>query len=171
MLIFIFRFLSLIDLKTRENFAIVFNSGYHIFFYVHTRINMIYRIWIGIYLEDSNSRKIMNHDLITDRIVRFLFHVFLFYLSVINNIPLKILFISTSVFYKIVISKIAFPWCVERRCAKFNKFYRVARAMLKNTVPYFAPTDTIFLELIANVWKLYWVKQTVNGEKEKILHL
>lgn len=51
----------------------------------------------------------MNHDLITDRIVRFLFHVFLFYLSVINNIPLKILFISTSVFYKIVISKIAFP--------------------------------------------------------------
>lgn len=36
---------------------------------------------------------------------------------------------------------------IERKCAKFNKYYNT-RAMLKNTAPYFAPTDIICLEQI-----------------------
>lgn len=50
----------------------------------------------------------MNHDLITDRIVRFLFHVFLFYLSVINNIPLKYYLFPRQCFTKLLFRKSRF---------------------------------------------------------------
>lgn len=47
---------------------------------------------------------------------------------------------------------------IAQKCAKFNKYYHT-RAMLKNTAPYFAPTDIICLEQIPAYEKYIWLNR------------